>query len=99
MDRHARRSRLRVELPAPGPGRGLRKLGRAGEVRPGLRGGVEQGDEPRSIRRPLVLAQWGRGPALVEARRPRWRSRGRARTWREPSRRWLADVLAPRLTA
>ena len=28
--------------------------GRAGEVRPGLRGGVEQGDEPRSLRRLLV---------------------------------------------
>ena len=37
VDRHACRSHLRLELPAPGPGRSLRKLGRAGEVRPGLR--------------------------------------------------------------
>ena len=35
--------------PAPGPGRGLRKLGCAGEVRPGLRRGLEQGDEPGSL--------------------------------------------------
>ena len=46
VDRHARRSRLRLELAAAGSGRGLRKRGRAGEVRAGLRGGVEQGDEP-----------------------------------------------------
>ena len=39
VDRHACRSRLRFELSAPGPGRGLRKLGCAGEVRPGLRRG------------------------------------------------------------
>ena len=32
------------------PGRGLRQLGRAGEVRPRLRRGLEQGDEPRSLR-------------------------------------------------
>ena len=56
VDRHARRSRLRFELPAPGPGGGLRKLGRAGEVRPGLRGGVDQGDEPRSLR-PCVISE------------------------------------------
>ena len=34
VDRHACRSDLRLELPAPGPGRGLRQCGRAGEVRP-----------------------------------------------------------------
>ena len=55
VDRHARRSRLRLELPAPGPGGGLRKLGRAGEVRPGLRRGLDQGDEPRSLR-PRVIS-------------------------------------------
>ena len=37
---------LRFELPAPGPGGSLRMCGLAGEVRPGLCGGVEQGDEP-----------------------------------------------------
>ena len=56
VDRHPCRSRLRFELPAPGPGGGLRKLGRAGEVRPRLRGGLEQGDEPRSLR-PRVIAE------------------------------------------
>ena len=55
VDRHACRSRLRFELPAPGPGGGLRKLGRAGEVRPGLRRGLDQGDEPRSLR-PRVIS-------------------------------------------
>ena len=46
VDRHACRSHLRFELPAPGSGRGLRKQGRADEVRSGLRGGLDQGDEP-----------------------------------------------------
>ena len=46
VDRHPRRSHLRFELPAPGPGGSLRQRGRAGEVRPRLRGGLEQGDEP-----------------------------------------------------
>ena len=45
VDRHACRSHLRFERPAPGPGRGLRKRGRAGEVCPGLRGGLDQSDE------------------------------------------------------
>ena len=56
VDRHARRPRLRLELPTPRPGRSLRKLGRAEEVRPRLRRGLEQGDEPRSLR-PGVIAR------------------------------------------
>ena len=35
---------------APGAVGGLRKRGRAGEVRPGLRRGLDQGDEPRPLR-------------------------------------------------
>ena len=46
VDRHACRPRLRFELPTPRPGRSLRKFGRAEEVRPRLRRGLEQGDEP-----------------------------------------------------
>ena len=46
VDRHPRGSHLRFELPAPCSGRGLRKRGRAEEVCPGLRGGLDQGDEP-----------------------------------------------------
>ena len=46
VDRNACRSHLRFELPAPGSGRGLWMRGRAGEVRPGLRGGLDQSDEP-----------------------------------------------------
>ena len=52
--RHARRSRVRFELRAPGAGGGLRKLGCAGEVRPGLRRGLDQGDEPRSLRSGVI---------------------------------------------
>ena len=56
VDRHARRSRLRLELAAARAGRGLRKLGRAGEVRRGLRRGLDQGDEPGSLR-PGVISE------------------------------------------
>ena len=35
---------------------GLRTLGRAGAVRPGLRGRLDQGDEPRSLR-PRVISE------------------------------------------
>ncbi len=54
VDRHARGPRPRLELPAPRVRGGLRELGRAGAVRQGFRGGVEQGDEPRPIRRLLI---------------------------------------------
>ena len=50
VDRHPCRSDLRLELPAPGPGRGLWQCRRAGEVRPGLHRGLEQGDESGSLR-------------------------------------------------
>ncbi len=50
VDRHACRSRLRFELPAPAPGGSLWKFGRAGEAGPGFRRGLDQGDEPRPIR-------------------------------------------------
>jgi len=50
VDRHPGRSPLRFPFRAPRAGRGLRQLGRAGEVRSGLRGGLEQGDEPRPLR-------------------------------------------------
>ena len=51
VDRHARRSCLRLKLPTPRPGGSLRKLRRGEEVRPRLRRGLEQGDEPRSLLR------------------------------------------------
>ena len=36
------------------PRRGLCERGREGEVRPGLRGGLDQGDEPGSLRPRLI---------------------------------------------
>ena len=56
VDRHARRSGLRFERAAARHRRGLRQLGRAEEVRRGLRGGVDQGDEPRPFRHLVRLA-------------------------------------------
>ena len=55
MDRHARRSGVRLERATARDCRGLRQLGRAGEVRPRLRRRLEQGDEPRSLRRRTAL--------------------------------------------
>ncbi len=54
VDRHPCRPHLRFELPAPGPGGSLRMRGLPGEVRARLRGGVEQGDEPRPLRPRLM---------------------------------------------
>ena len=54
VDRHARRSRVRLELSAAQPRRGLRELGRAGQVRPRLRRRVDEGDEPRPLRYAVV---------------------------------------------
>ena len=54
VDRHARRPGLRLELPAPRPGRSLRQLRRPEEVRPRLRRRLEQGDEPRPLRPRLI---------------------------------------------
>ena len=96
VDRHARRSRLRLELPAPGPRRGLRQLGRAGEVRPGLRRGVEQGDEPRPLRRRLVPLESFAPPPDREATLPV----GEPRSFRpaSPERRTLV-LLEPPIAA
>ena len=57
VDRHPRRSHLRLALPAPRPRGGLRVRGREGEVRERLRGRVDQGDEPRSLRPRLIAAE------------------------------------------
>ena len=56
VDRHAGRPRLWFELPAAGAGRSLRKFRCPEEVRRRLRRGLEQGDEPRSLRRRLNVA-------------------------------------------
>ena len=50
LDGDARRPDLRVALAAARLRGSLRVLGLEGEVREGLRGGLEQGDEPRSLR-------------------------------------------------
>ena len=50
VDRHPRRPDLRFALAAPCPRGSLCILGLEGEVRERLRGGVDQGDEPRSLR-------------------------------------------------
>ena len=51
LDRDARRPGVRVQLRAPGAGRGLRLGRRRREVRPGLRLRLRQGDGPRPLRR------------------------------------------------
>ena len=43
--------------------------GREGEVREGLRGGVDQGDEPRPLRPRLIAAEGGRGCFKTSGRR------------------------------
>ena len=82
VDRHARRPRVRLELAAARPRRGLCERGREGEVRAGLRGGVDQGDEPRPLRA---------GEGSLVSREPARSSRRRTRS---PPRRRLAP--APR---
>ena len=54
VDRHPRRPDLRLALAAPRLRGGLCVRGREGEVREGLRGGVDQGDERRSLRSRLI---------------------------------------------
>ena len=49
MDRHPRRSRLRLQLPAPRPRRSLCLFRLPGEIRPRLRRRVGQGDEPGPV--------------------------------------------------
>ena len=54
VDRHARRPDLRFALAAPRLRGGLCVRGREGEVREGLRGGVDQGDERGPLRSRLT---------------------------------------------
>ncbi len=65
VDRDARRHRVRLELPTARARRGLRERRRAGEVRARLRRGVEQGDEPRSVRPALIARGRYRSKRLV----------------------------------
>src|SRR5579862_4881320 len=65
MDRHPCRPHLRLELPAPGSSGSLCMRRLEGGVCEGLRGSVEQGHEPRSLRLSLSMAEKGRStPAL-----------------------------------
>ena len=57
VDRHPCRPDLRFALAAPGPRGSLCVRGLEGEVRERLRGGVDQGDEPRSLRPCLISAE------------------------------------------
>ena len=71
VDRHRRRPRLRLELPAPRARGGLRGRRRAGEVRARLRRRVGQGHEPRSLRPRLTTSPARRGrPFPATRRRP-----------------------------
>ena len=54
VDRNARRPRVRIEFAAARAGRGLWQQRWQGQVRDGLRGGLEQGDEPRPFRSGLI---------------------------------------------
>ena len=62
VDRHRRRPRLRLELPAAGHLGGLRLRRREGEVRARLRRRVGQGHEPRPVR-PRLIPMPGPAPA------------------------------------
>src|SRR5262249_325422 len=71
---HARRLDLRFALPAAGPRGSLCVRGLEGEVCEGLRGGVDQGDEPRPLRPRLISAEgtsraFGAQPQPIEAAR------------------------------
>src|SRR5262249_2339388 len=55
VDRHPRRPDLQLALAAPRLRGSLRMLGLEGEVREGLRGGVDQGGERRPLRRHRAL--------------------------------------------
>ena len=59
VDRDPRRPDLRLAFAAAGAGRGLRQRRREGEVRQGLRGGVDQGDERRPLRPRLIFGATG----------------------------------------
>ncbi len=59
VDRYIGRPDLRFALPAPGLRRSLCVRGLEGEVREGLRGGVDQGDERRSFRSRLTQTMSG----------------------------------------
>src|SRR3569833_1337028 len=68
VDRHPRRSGVRLEFPTAGIGRDLWMFGRAGEVRPRLRGGLDQGDESGSLRSRLM--HWKNAAAWYNSARP-----------------------------
>src|SRR5438876_6477199 len=57
VDGHACRPDLWFAFPAAGPGGSLCVCGREGEVCERLRGGVDQGDESRSLRPCLISAE------------------------------------------
>src|SRR5437588_6570130 len=57
VDGHACRPDLWFAFPAAGPGGSLCVCGREGEVCERLRGGVDQGDESRSLRPRLISAE------------------------------------------
>ena len=86
VDGQPRRSRLRFELRAPRPRRGLRVRRCEGEVRARLRGRVGQGHESRSIRRRLNLT--------VLRRRVRARSDSRADGLRRIRPGWSINALS-----
>ena len=92
VDRHPRRPDLRFALAAARACGSLCLRGLEGEVREGLRGGVDQGDERRSLRPRLISAEGGlRGfwsAAATEHRVVRARSRLRkSYEWVKPGRR------------
>ena len=104
MDRHARRPGLRFELAAAGAGRGLWKFRRAGEVRRRLRGGLEQGDEPGSLRPGLSSPRLTQDTHQLACtvRLNWWLSRSPIpQLWREHQDRWFqpSRVRRRRLTA
>src|SRR5580658_2567585 len=77
MDGNASRSGLRFERPTQGALGGLRKFGRAQEIRPGLRCGLDQGDEPGSLRPYLSSSEQESGRLSTNLVRVVWIGEGR----------------------
>ena len=82
-----RRSRLRIELPAPRPRRGLRQQRCKESFRRGIRGRLDQGDEPR----PLRSAPPRKDRSSSSLNPPRSRNRSRRLTM--TPRRWMLHNL------
>src|SRR5208337_792673 len=100
VDQHARRSDLRLALAAARAGGSLCVRGREGEVCERLRGGMDQGDGPRSLR-PRLISQ-GLGPTSCSfvsyVARKRFHHEGHEVTGPYPSTDQLSRIVRRSMT-